>query len=163
MSIESVMPSNHFILCCPLLLLPSVFPSIRVLSNELALLIRWLKYWSFSFSINPPNECSGWSPLGLTGLIPLQSKGFSRVFSSTSVWKLQFFGAQPSSWSNSHIRTWLLERPQPSLYGPLLAKWCLCFLIHCLGNLLSLDSSGPSWWIFKKTYPFIVLATLFIF
>ena len=59
MSIESVMPSNHLILCRPLLLLPSIFPSIRVFSNELALRIRWPKYWSFSFSISPFNEYSG--------------------------------------------------------------------------------------------------------
>ena len=56
MSIESVMPSNHLILCCPLLLLPSIFPSIRVFSNESALRIRWTKYWSFSFNISPTNE-----------------------------------------------------------------------------------------------------------
>ena len=60
MSIESVMPSNHLILCHPLLLLPSIFPSIRVFSNELALCIRWPKYWSFSFNISPSNEYSGW-------------------------------------------------------------------------------------------------------
>ena len=59
MSIESVMPSNHFILCHPLLLLPSIFPSIRVFSNESVLRIRWPKYWSFSFSISPSNEYSG--------------------------------------------------------------------------------------------------------
>ena len=59
MSIKSLMPSNHLILSCPLLLLPSIFPSIRVFSNESALHIRWPKYWSFSFSINPPNEYSG--------------------------------------------------------------------------------------------------------
>ena len=59
MSIESVMPSNHLILCCPLLLLPSVFPSIRVFSNESALHIRWPKYWSFTFSISPSNEHPG--------------------------------------------------------------------------------------------------------
>ena len=59
MSIESVIPSNHLILCCPLFLLPSIFPSIRVFSNELALRIRWPKYWSFSFSISPSNEYSG--------------------------------------------------------------------------------------------------------
>ena len=59
MSVESVMPSNHFILCRPLLLLPSILPSIRVFSNELALCIRWPKYWSFSFSISPSNEYSG--------------------------------------------------------------------------------------------------------
>ena len=59
MSIESVMPSNHLILCLPLLLLPSIFPSIRVFSNESALHMRWPKYWSFSFSISPSNEHSG--------------------------------------------------------------------------------------------------------
>ena len=59
MSIESVMPSNHLILCCPLLLLPSIFPSIRIFSNESVLRIRWSKYWSFSFSISPSNEYSG--------------------------------------------------------------------------------------------------------
>ena len=59
MSLELVMPSNHLILCCPLLLLPSIFPSIRVFSNESALCIRWPKYWSFSFSISPSNEYSG--------------------------------------------------------------------------------------------------------
>ena len=59
MSIESVMPSNHLILCCPLLLLPSIFPSIRVFSNESALHIRWPKYWSFSFNISPSNEYPG--------------------------------------------------------------------------------------------------------
>ena len=72
MSIESVMPSNHLILCHPLLLLPPIFPSIRVFSNESALCIRWPKYWSFSFSISPSNEYSGL--LGLTGLISLQFK-----------------------------------------------------------------------------------------
>ena len=59
MSIKSVMPSNHLILCCPLLLLPSIFPSIRVFSNESVLCIRWPKYWSFSFTISPSNEYSG--------------------------------------------------------------------------------------------------------
>jgi len=59
MSIESVMPSNHLIVCCPLLLLPSIFPSIRVFSNESTFCIRWPKYWSFSFSISASNECSG--------------------------------------------------------------------------------------------------------
>ena len=59
MSIESAMPSNHLVLCCPLLLLPSIFPSIRVFSNESALRIRWPKYWSFSFNISPSNKYSG--------------------------------------------------------------------------------------------------------
>ena len=78
MSIESVMTSNHLILCCPLLFLPSLFPSIRVFSSYSALHIRWSKYWSFNFSISPSNV-QGWCPLGLTGLIYLQSKGLSRV------------------------------------------------------------------------------------
>ena len=104
-------PSNHLILCCPLLLPPSVFPSIRVFSNESVLCIRWPKYCSFSFSISPFNEYSGLISLGWTGWISLQSKGLSGVFSSTTVQKHQFFSAQPSLWSNSHIHTWLLEKP----------------------------------------------------
>ena len=101
MSIESMMPSNHLILCHPLLLLPSIFPSIRVLSNELAFHIRWPKYWSFSFSSNHSNEYSGLS-LGLTGLISLQSKGLSRVsspapqFNSINFQRSAFFMVQPS-------------------------------------------------------------------
>ena len=110
MSIESVMPSNHLILCCPLLLLPSMFPSIRIFSNESVLCIRWPKYWSFSFSITPVNT-QGWFPLGLSGLVSLLSKGLLRVFSSTTVWKYQFSDAQSSLWSSSHIYTWLLEKP----------------------------------------------------
>ena len=108
MSIELVMPSNHLILCRPLLL-PSVFPSFRVFSNKSVLHIRWSKYWSFSFSISPSNEY--WFPLGLTDLISLQSKGLSSVFSSTTVEKHQFFGTQPSLWSYSNIHTRLLEKP----------------------------------------------------
>ena len=92
MSIESMMPSNHLILCHPLFLLPSIFPSIRVFSNKSALCIRWPKYWSFSFSISPSNEYSGLIPLGLIGLISLLSKGLSRVFSKTTVQKHQFVG-----------------------------------------------------------------------
>ena len=110
MSIELVISSNHLILCHHLLL-PSVFPSIRVFSNDSAVCIRWLNYWSFSFSISPSSEYQCCSPLGLTGLIFLQSKGLSRVFSSTTVRKHQFFGTQSSLWSNSHIHTWLLEKP----------------------------------------------------
>ena len=111
MSIELVMPSNNLILCCPPLLLPSIFPTFRVFSSESALCIRWRKYWSFSFSISPSNEYSGWFPLGLTGLISLQSKGLSRVFSNTPVQTHQFFSAWLSLWSSSHIFTCLLEKP----------------------------------------------------
>ena len=119
--------TNHLILCCPLLLLPSIFPSIRVFSSESALCIKWPKYWSLSFSISPSVNIQDWFPLGLTGLISLPSKGLSRVFSSTTVQKHQFFGAWPSLWSNSHVCTWLLEKPYLWLYGPLSAKWCFCF------------------------------------
>ena len=105
MSIKMVMPSNHLILCRPLLLPPSIFPSIRVFSKKSVLCIRWLNYWSFSFSISPSNEYSGLISLGWTGWISLKSKGLSRVFSNTTVQKHQFFGAQLSLWSNSHIHT----------------------------------------------------------
>ena len=104
-SIESMMPFNHLILCRALLLLPSIFPSIRVSSNESALHIKWSKYWSFSISISPSNEYSGLFPLVLMGLISLQSNGLSRVFSNTTVQKHQFFSAQISLRSNSHIHT----------------------------------------------------------
>ena len=167
-SIELVMPSSHLILCHPLLLLPSIFPSIRVFSKwvssshqvakglEFQLqhqsfqwifgtdfndttqsshplsspslpafnlsqhqgLFQWVsashrvtKYWSFSFRISLSLKVQGWFPLGLTGLISLMSKGLSRVLSSTIIWKYQCFRIQHSSWPNSHIRTWLLEKP----------------------------------------------------
>ena len=106
MSTESVMPSNHLILCCPLLLLSSIFPSIRVFSNESALHIGV----SASKSVHPMNT-QDWSPLGWTGWISLQSKGLSRLFSNTIVQKHQFFGAQLSSQSNSYIHTWPQEKP----------------------------------------------------
>ena len=95
-SIELTMSSNHLILCHPLFLLPSIFPSFRVFSNKSALCIRWPKYWSFSFSISPSNEYSGLIPLGLIGLISLLSKGLSRVFSNTTAQKHQFCSVWPS-------------------------------------------------------------------
>ena len=97
---DVIQPSHPL---CPLLLPPSIFsPSIRVFSKESVLPIRWPKCWSFSFSSSPSDEYSGLIPLGWTGLISLQSKGLSRVFSNTTVQKHQFFGAQLS---------WLLEKP----------------------------------------------------
>ena len=98
MSMESVMPSNHLNLCRPLLLPPSIIPSIRVFSNESVLPIRWPKYWSFSFNISPANDSfrMDWFPLGWTGWISLLSKGLSRIFSNITVQKHQFFGAQLS-------------------------------------------------------------------
>ena len=110
MSIESVMPSNHLILYCPLLL-----PSFNLSQHQG--FFQWVDSShqggqsigaSASASVLLMN-IQGWFPLGLTGFISIKSKGLSRVFSSTIVWKRQFFGAQPFLWSNSHISTWLLE------------------------------------------------------
>ena len=111
MPIESVMPSSHLILCHPLLLLPSIFPSIRVFSNEFTLHITWPEIGVSASSSVLPMNIQNWFPLGLIGLISLQSKGLSRVFSITTVQKHQFFGAQLSLQSKSHIHTWLLEKP----------------------------------------------------
>ena len=107
MSIESVMPSNHPILCFPLLLLPSIFPSIRVFSNESVLCIRWPKFWSFSFSIRPSNECSGLISFRMDWFDLLAVQGTLKSLLQTHSLKA-FFGAQPSLWSNSHIYSWLL-------------------------------------------------------
>ena len=93
LSIESMMPSNHLVLCCPLFLLPSIFPSIRVFSSESVLCIMWPKYWASASASVLPMNIQGWFPIGLTGLISLLLKGLSRVFSSTAVEKHQFFGA----------------------------------------------------------------------
>ena len=111
-SIESVMPSNHLILCRPILLLPSIFSSIRVFYNDSAFCVRRPKSIgaSASASVLPMNN-QGWFPLEFTCLISLLSKGLSRVFSNTTVWKHQFFSAQPSLQSKSHIHTWLTEKP----------------------------------------------------
>ena len=97
-----VMPSNHLILCRPFLLLPSIFPRIRVFSNESALHIRWPKYWSFSFSISRSNEHSGLIPFRMDWLDLLSVQG---VFSNTIVQKHQFIGIQLSLYSTSHIHT----------------------------------------------------------
>ena len=100
-------------------------------SNELALHIRWAKYWSFNLNISPSSEHSVLISIRV-GWIDLVLQGLCRVFSGTKIQKHQFFGAQPSLWSNFHIHTWLLEKSWLWLCGPLLMK-CLCFLIHCLG------------------------------
>ena len=107
-SIELVMPSNHLILCCPLLHLPSIFPIIRVFSNEFALCIRWPKYWSFSN--RPSNEYSVLISFRTDWFDLLAVQGTQESFSSNKIWKNQFFRAQPSLRPNSHIRTWLLEK-----------------------------------------------------
>ena len=108
MSIESVMPSNHLILCRPLLFLPSIFPSIRIFSNESALHIRWSKDWSFSLNISPSNEHPGLMSFRMDWLDLLAVQGTLKnlkELSNTTVQKHQFFCTQLSSQSNSHIHT----------------------------------------------------------
>ena len=111
MSIESVMPSNHLILCYPLLLPPPIFPSIRVFSMSKFFTSSGQSIGvSDSASVLPMN-IQDWFPLGWTSWISLQSNGLSRVFSNTTVQKHQFFGTQLFSQSNSHIHTWPQEKP----------------------------------------------------
>ena len=110
-SIESVMPSGHLILCCPFSSCPQSFPASGSFPmNQLFPLGSQSIGVSASASVLPMNT-QDWSPLGWTGWISLQSKGLSRLFSNTTVQKHQYFGTQPSSQSNSHIHTWLLEKP----------------------------------------------------
>ena len=111
MSIASMMPSTHLILCYLLLLLPSIFPSIRVFSNELVHCIRWPKYWSFSFSISPSNEYSGLISFRIDWLDLLAVQGTLKSLLQQHSSKASILGAQPSLWSNSHIHTWPLEKP----------------------------------------------------
>ena len=135
MSIESVMPYNRFFLCRTLLLLPLIFPSIKVFSNESSLCIRWPKYWSFSFNISPSNEHSGLISFRMdcSPWISLQSKGLSRVFSNTTVQKHQFFGAQLSLWSTLTSIHDYWKKTMALTRWTLVSKENLCFLICCLG------------------------------
>ena len=116
------MPFNHLILCHPLLLPPSIFPTIRVSSNESVLCIRWPKYWSFSFSISNSNS-GPISLLGWPGWMSLKSKELSRVFFNTTVQNHQFFGAQLSLQSNPHIHTWLLKKKKKKQKTHSFTRW----------------------------------------
>ena len=131
MSIESVMPSNPLIICRSLRLLPSVSSCITVFSNKSALWIRWPKYCSSTSASVFPMNIQGWFPLGLTGLIFLESKELSRIFSSTTIWNHQFFGSQISLWSNSHQHMTTGKPIVLIIWTFVLAKWCLCFLTYC--------------------------------
>ena len=111
MSIESVMPSNHFILCFPLLLLPSIFPSIRDFSNQSALCIRWPNICSFSFKMSPSNEHPGLISFRTDWLDLLAVQGTLKNLLQHHSSKASILLCQPSSQSNSHIHTWLLEKP----------------------------------------------------
>ena len=103
--IKSVMPSNHLILCSPLLLLPSIFPGIKVFANQSDLPIKWPKRRSFTFSISHSNEYSGLISFRMHSWMTLMSKGLSKIFSNTTVQKHQFYSTQLSLWSNFHIHT----------------------------------------------------------
>ena len=105
---DAILPSHPL---SSLILLPSVFPMIRVFSNESALRIRWPKYWSFIFNISPSNKHPGLIFFRMDWLDLLAVQGTLKSLSNTTVQKHQFFGAQLSSQSNSHIHTWLLEKP----------------------------------------------------
>ena len=122
MLIESVMPSSHLILCLPLLLLPPVLPASGSFPMSQLFTSGGQSTGVSAVASVLPVNTQDWSPSGWTGWISSQSKGLSRVFSNTTVQKHQFFGAQLSSQSNSHIHTWPLEKPQPWPDGPLLAK-----------------------------------------
>ena len=110
MSIETVMPSNHLIVCRPLLLPPSIFPSIRVFSNKLAFHIRWPKYWSFSFNISPSNEHPGLISFRMDWLDLLAGQGTLKSLQHHCS-KASILQDSAFFWSNSHTHTWPLEKP----------------------------------------------------
>ena len=111
MSIESVMPSNHLILCHPLLLPPLIFPSIRVFSNESVLRMRWPNYWIFTFSISPSNEHPGLISFRMDWLDLIAVQGTLKTLQHHSSKASKFFSSQLSLYSNSHIHAWSLEKP----------------------------------------------------
>ena len=130
MSIESLIPSNHLILWCPLLLLPSVFHNIRIFSIELAPHTMWPKYLSFSFSISPSSEYTGLISLGLTGLISWQSKGLLKEFCF-----LFFITTSSFKWIYFNIFSWMLF-----VYIFNIFMWCHLLVIFFL-LMLYLDNS----------------------
>ena len=117
MSIKSMIPSNYLILCQHLLLLPSIFPRVRVCPSESVPASGGQSIWALALASVLLMNIKDWFPLGLTALISLQSRELSSIFSNTTVQKHQLFSAQLSLCSNSHIHAWLLERPWPSLDG----------------------------------------------
>ena len=126
MSIELLMPSINLTIYCPLFLMPSIFPSIRVFSNELALCIRWPKYWSFSFRISPSNEYSGLISLVFSGLISLLQGSLENLFQqhnlkASTVRHIAFCMVQFSHLYMTARKTWFW------LDISLSPKWCLCF------------------------------------
>ena len=140
----------------PLSFCPQSFP-VSVFSNESALRIRCPQYWSFSFSISPSDEYSGLISFGIDWFHLLAVQGTLKSLLQHHSLKASVFSTHPSLWSNSHIYTWLLEKSQLWLYRPLSAKWCLCFLLHCLG-LSWLFFQGASLLIsWLKSLPTVIL------
>ena len=146
-SISLVMPSDHLILCCPLLLVPSIVPSVTVFSNDSVLCTSWPKYWSFSFSISPSSELEGLM-LQLTGWISLQSKGLSRVFSNTTVQKHQLlalsFLYSPTLtsihdyWKTIALTRWTFVGKVMSLRFNMLSRLVIVFLRRSTCLLISI-------------------------
>ena len=132
MSIESMMPFNYLTLCCPLLLLPSIFPSIRVFPMSRLFKSGGQNIGASDSASALPMNIQGWFPVGSTALIFLQSKGLSRVFSSTTIQKHQFFSVQPSLWSNSHIHTWLQEKTIALTRQTFVSKVISLFVCVCV-------------------------------
>ena len=141
------MPSNHLILCCPLLLLPSIFLSIRVFSNESALHIRWPKYWSFSFSISPSYEHPGLISFRMDWLDLLAVQGTLRSLCQHHRSKAAVFGAQPSLWSNWHpymttgkavaLTTWTFVSKVMSLLFNMLSRFAIANILKSKHRLIS--------------------------
>ena len=134
MSIESVMLSNQLMLCHPLLLLPSIFSSIRVFSNKLALCIRWTKYWNFSFSISPSNECSGLISFRIDCLISLQSKGLpllqhhrpkTSVFQCSTFFMVQLSHPYKTTGKTTALTRWIFVGKVISLLFNTLSRFVL--------------------------------------
>ena len=153
MSFGSMMFSNHVILCSPLLLLSSIFPSIRVFYNELGLHIRWPRYWSFRFSLSPPMNIQDWFPLGLSGLISLQSRGLSSLLQHHSskasiLWRSAFFMVQIShpymtTGETIALTRWPFAGRVMSLLFNMLSKFVIAFLPRSKRLLISwLQSSS---------------------
>ena len=134
MPVELVMASNHLILCQPLFLLSSIFPSIRVFSNESAIHIRWPKYWSFSFSISPSEEYLGLISFKIDWFYLLGAQGLSRVFYSTIVQKHQFFSTLPSLLSVQLLHVCMTTGKSIALtIQTSVGKVMSLLLTHCLG------------------------------
>ena len=134
MPVELVMASNHLILCQPLFLLSSIFPSIRVFSNESPIHIRWPKYWSFSFSISPSEEYLGLISFKIDWFYLLGAQGLSRVFYSTTVQKHQFFSTLPSLLSVQLLHVYMTTGKSIALtIQTSVGKVMSLLLTHCLG------------------------------